>query len=1243
MHSEVTAADPVGLDARYAAGLFAMGTGLLIAGAAIGLNTWPAQQLISAVVGGDGKNLFLAFHGYALVIAVMFWGSRPSPSSQRAVVAGWILCTAGLGYLLRDDLPPGWFDTRLFPAPMFLATTLAIPCLVALAWRCSRPLNASAAPCFEMRLRWIVVLALLFMMVPQPALNLTATVHPLTFDRYALAWDRAAGVSFTPALMQIAQTIPGVEEVLALAYGLTPLGVLAVALLQLRHRPPHVASALLVWVVLTSCALVAYHGFPITGPKYAFASEGLRVALDRSYQHPVELLMVAPYPRNGMPSMHFGWLLAASILWWRSGTRMWSRALLIGLTSLTGIAALQNGEHYAVDLIVAVPFVLAAIGLSTTGVPWQHHQRRAVVFIGFGAWLVWVLLLRWQIALFVSYPALCWLMILATAGVVIYQARCMARFEALATTESTPRSLPLPVSSRARSLQLRVGMMFFFSGAAALTYQVLFAKQLALVFGSTATATFTVLATFLGGMALGSLAGGLLAQRTKRSVIAYALIEIAIGVYCIATPAIFDTIQQVYVALAMGTPPDAQWLTALRVMLGAGALLVPTMLMGMTLPLLAQTMGAGEQRMGARVAWLYFVNTAGAALGALVTAYFVIRILGAHRTTLMAAALNFIVALAALRLSDQNRPDTPAPVTRRTPVQVRVYAPRARFLAFAVLGLGGVLSLGLEVVYVHLLSIVAGNSVYAFGLMLATFLLGLSLGGEVARRWMSRHDADSMLALGVALTGLGVLVALSSGLWNSIPDYFAGFAGYPAATGFAVREAIRGLVCALVMVPPTLLIGASYAFAMDVATSGFSESYHRLGAASAINTAGNIVGVLLFGFLILPKTGGLGASRIIAASAVALGGLAMMTTSSLTFKRRVAIVVAGGMLVFFGQGAQLDYQRLSSGANVYFFPQQWGRVIDHAESIDGGLTTVTETGTADRRVKILLTNGKFQGNDAISGEMQAQIGFAVAPLLHTDRRERALVIGYGTGVTSRVLHEAGFRRLEIAELSADIVTMADRHFGVVNRQVSSAPGVTLHVTDGRNLLLLGDSRYDLISIEISSIWFAGAAALYNREFYRLAKRRLAADGVLQQWIQLHRLDPADILSVVATVRSEFRYVSLYVIGRQGILVATDAPEHRMPTAKAIDTLHRQEGLAEVRRIAGRDFAAFARDLLLTPEALDCFIDRYGFDPAWLASTDNNLRLEYSTPRANVNDPGKSYVRNIEMLRGIADAKGGCGA
>jgi spermidine synthase len=395
----------------------------------------------------------------------------------------------------------------------------------------------------------------------------------------------------------------------------------------------------------------------------------------------------------------------------------------------------------------------------------------------------------------------------------------------------------------------------------------------------------------------------------------------------------------------------------------------------------------------------------------------------------------------------------------------------------------------------------------------------------------------------------------------------------------------------------------------------------------------------LFGFVLLPVLGGMGAGKAIALAALILALLVLFVAARPHFRIGLAFCVPALLLAAVAARHELDYGNLSSGANVYFYPQHWGKVVDHTESIDGGLTAVSERRVGEQPVRTLLTNGKFQGNDSLQGEMQAQIGFAVAPLLHTAERTRALVIGYGTGVTSRVLHEAGFRHLEIAELSADIVNMADRYFGAINREVSAAPGVTLQVTDGRNLLLLSDSRFDLVSIEITSIWFAGAASLYNREFYRLAKQRLTDDGVLQQWLQLHRLSPADILTVIATLRTEFRYVSLYVIGQQGILVATDAPDHRMPTARAIAALGRQDSLADVRRIAGRALAAIADDMVLTPEALDRFIAQHGLDPAWLASTDNNLLLEYSTPKANANDPDKSYARNISMLRSFATVGG----
>lgn len=1225
--SVVMSSDSLLADSLLAAKLYAAGVLALLIGALLDLNAWPAQQLVNAAINGTGKDLLVAYHGYALVLLVLFWGSRPSHFARWATLAIGTLIAFGLWTRFDAELHFSWSDPGAFPAPMLLAVAYSLPALFFLILRVTRKDTDCVSP-FDARLRWLFVLAMLFMMVPQPALSLTATLHPYTFDLHALHWDRAAGIGITPEVTHFVDAIPGLPQLVAMAYGLTPLGFLAVALLHLRGRPAGVPSGLLAWVGLTICGLLAYNFLPITGPKYVFGSEHYVAKLADPAALPLAAVHVGLLPRNGMPSMHFGWLLAASIIWWRSGTQWWSRAILIAMTTLTAMATLYNGEHYTVDLIVAVPFVLAALALCTTDVPWSIVARRGTVIAGFTTWFVWVMLLRFQIPLFLEHSWLCALLLTATAIVVWQQVQWTRQLTSLPGKASAPS-----MREGTTALQRRFGLMFFVSGMAALVYQVLFAKELALVFGSTATATLTVLATFLGGMAIGSLIGGVLAHRLSRPLLAYAGVEVGIAVYCVATPLLFKGIQAGYVSLAAGLPPDAPSLMALRVVLGASVLLIPTTLMGTTLPLLAHSIGPHAGRMGSRVAWLYFANTAGAALGALLTAYFVIPALGVQRTTLVAAALNLMVALGAIELlkSRNATPEATANSVSENPSAVPGQTVRVRQAALLALGLCGLLSLGLEVVYVHMLSIVAGNSVYAFGLMVATFLVGLSLGGEAARRLLPRLGEHVPFALVVALMGFGCSVAVTGLFWNAIPEYFASFASHPAARTFASREAVRGLVCSLVMVPPTLFVGAAYVLAMDLVTARPGrKSTVSLGIGAAVNTFGNIAGVLLFGFVLLPALGGLEAGRVIAQTAVALALL--VAVIAVRVEARLMAVTGLAALILVGTShARLDYESLSSGANVYFFPQRWGKVIDHAESIDGGLTTVTRNEAPFGAVHTLLTNGKFQGNDALAGEMQAQVGFALAPLLHQEKRDSALVIGYGTGVTSRVFHEAGFREVEIAELSGDIVRMADQYFGSVNRNASRLPGVKLHVTDGRNLLLLSSKRYDVISLEISSIWFAGAASLYNQEFYRLARSRLNSDGVLQQWVQLHRLSPIDILQIVASIRSEFNYVSLYVIGGQGILVATNAAPRALPSEAGFKALLDEPRLAEVRKIVGRSPEELSGDRLLTAQGVDRFLVELGVEPSFWVSTDDNLRLEYDTPKANVNDAAKSFAANMGML------------
>ena len=769
-----------------------------------------------------------------------------------------------------------------------------------------------------------------------------------------------------------------------------------------------------------------------------------------------------------------------------------------------------------------------------------------------------------------------------------------------------------------------VTVLFFLSGFAGLLYEVLFSKSLAVTFGSTAVASTTVLATYMGGMALGAYVGGSLGSRRSDPVRLYALCEMGIGLWCASSPWLVKATQTIYVRLASGTDPSAPSLVVLQVALGSLVLLPPTILMGMTMPLLAKHFEGREGRLGRAVGLLYASNTLGAALGALLTGYVILPTLGIFRTTLLAVGANLTVALIALRLQGL-LPSGPLPMA---PPQKS--GPRQRTLgivAVIILGVGGVVSLALENVYIHLLAVVAGSSAFAFSLMLFSFLVGLGAGASIARRWLVGPTPAPLLVAWAELALAGAVLA-GVFVWNALPSYFGGFEDYPLTRTFGQREFVRGLVCFLAMVPPAFCIGAIFTLAMECVGQAHPDDRVRaMGRAAAINTAGNIVGAMVGGFVLLPYLGSLRALKLLGATAMVLSILPAITLGRSRFFHWAALAIVALLLL---QPSSFDFTALASGTNVYFSRQAYGSVIDHAESMDGGLTTVAESETPSGRVLTLLTNGKFQGDN--SPEVGAQFGFALAPMLHTAKRGAALNIGLGTGTTARALHAAGFRTLDIVDLSPDIIHLTDKYFHDVNQGVLREPNVNVFVTDGRNFITIQDRRYDVISIELTSIWFAGAASLYNREFYQLVRERLTDDGVLSQWIQLHRLYPEHLVSIIATLRAEFPKVYLYFIHSQGVLVA--CRHDCEPKPEAIAKLDQEPRMRPIISHFGPSAYAISQMMLLDPSGIDRFLAASPTPPEELISTDDNLYLEYSTPRANVRPYRPSLDENLAMLRGF---------
>jgi spermidine synthase len=762
-----------------------------------------------------------------------------------------------------------------------------------------------------------------------------------------------------------------------------------------------------------------------------------------------------------------------------------------------------------------------------------------------------------------------------------------------------------------------VGLLYSVSGALGLVYEVTFSKYLGYVFGATAYASSAVLVAFMGGLALGAGIASRVGARVRRPLLAYGFAELLIGVFCEAVPLSFDRLSAIYVGYAMRHPDALATVSLLRAGLAMLVVLVPAAGMGATLPLLARFVHVSEgdpeheRRLLAR---LYAINTFGGAAGSLISAYWIIPALGLPRTMHVSAAISLTIGAFAMSLGvgedgaeDQPRPKAQAPAALdlgmdgRPKVQTQLPIRDALLLGAA----SGLLVFASEVVFVHLLALVIGTSVYAFGLMLAIFLVCLAAGTPIATRLGERYGES---AIGISFAVAGVALAASLVIWDKLPPLFVALG--PHVRTWAGREIVRALAAFAALVVPVVAMGTSFPLVLRAVRGGaVTEDVGRL---TALNTLGSIGGSILGGFILLPRLGSQHSLAVVA-GLYALFGVFAVRRAKLAPRARVLGLSAAAVLAALLE-PRWDLTRLTSGANVYFDEGVVPKGVVEAmwEDVHGGVTTVVRDDTG---LRTLLTNGKFEGNDG--PEMQDNSAFAHLPALFAQRRRRAMVIGLGTGTSAGTVAAYDFQNIDVAELSPAIVNSARTTFGAVNHHVLDDPRVHLFFEDGRNRLLVRPDRYDVISIEITSIWFAGAASLYSQQFYELVKARLEPGGVLQQWAQLHHTNRKNLASVLATVRTAFPHVMVAVVGHQGVIVAGE---------QALTVRHAHllelEKLARVKELLGEHrLVDFARGILLDEKGIDAFVhdvaEEHGVLPASLVSTDENLLLEYATPKANV--------------------------
>jgi spermidine synthase len=679
---------------------------------------------------------------------------------------------------------------------------------------------------------------------------------------------------------------------------------------------------------------------------------------------------------------------------------------------------------------------------------------------------------------------------------------------------------------------------FFASGFSALVYETAWSQQLALVFGAAAPAVAAVLAAYMAGLALGAAWGARLAARRRRPLVVYALLEAGVGAAALALPAGLALAQRVQLALlgGMETPRPGGDAASVLFHLGASFLLLlpPTALMGATLPLLVRHAVRREGQIAPRVGGLYTANTAGAAAGAAAAAFWLLPHLGLGRTVVAAAALNGVVALAALALArgaGREQEAVPPPAA----------GPGTRWHWILPLALlSGAVSFTYEVVWTRLLIHLVGGSVYAFGTLLATFLVGLALGSAAAARWV-RDRARARLGFAVAQLAAAAFAAAAFAAAGALPALARALSGGPG------QQLWAGVAVSVVaLVPVAAAQGAAFPCAVRVLAAGAGEAPRASGRVFAWNTAGAIVGAVGAGFWLLPRLGFAGMVTAAVAVSLSLAAAAALAERP----RRLAAAAAAGAglaaLALLGLATPWGLLRASplSGEEVA------GEVLYYGVGRSATVLLSEQQGewrlTADG-----LPESTIQPRGARPGRFAIAHWLTLLPLAVRPAGGSLLMVGLGAGTSLEDL-PAAYMGAEVVELEPEILR-ANRAVAARRRDDPLRdPRVTLLLDDARSALLLTARRFDAVVSQPSHPWTAGSSHLFTRDFFTLVANRLAPDGVLVQWIGLAFVDADLVRSLMATLLAVFPHLEVYQPAPGGALlfVASRQPLDVARTAAA---------------------------------------------------------------------------------------------
>ena len=657
---------------------------------------------------------------------------------------------------------------------------------------------------------------------------------------------------------------------------------------------------------------------------------------------------------------------------------------------------------------------------------------------------------------------------------------------------------------------LKLAALFLLlSGIASLTYQVVWVRLLGLSMGSTSASISTVLAAFFMGLALGSYLAERITRNRINSLKPYIYLEIIIGIAgLVLLPVLLnlDSIMAATPALAATIP--------MKFAVTVSLLLIPTVCMGATFPVMASILIRRKNEVGVRVSQLYSLNTAGAVLGAAMAGFFFVPNWGLDGAVYIAFTINLLIVLMGLYLNSQlelppieePEPEEEADSTSRSIAEEAPLRGRALMVLFAT----GLVSIATEVGWTKYLSIFTGTTIYGFAAILTVFLIGIAAGSWYIKSHLDRMQRPELwMAFGLILLGASLLVTRGGLTW--IPPIYQAINHFPVPVWISLM--VKYAIVFMLIFPPTFLFGALFPLNLRLYCGNLHGVRARIGKAYAVNTVASIFGSVMAGFWIIPQYG---TDVLLTAMALVLLVLPFLFVPALSGRVPQVAIASLALIAMTGSWVlpNLDYKDLITSVQ-YDEETYKGSEPEYLflkEGKAGVISMVTHNG---RHVK-LQNNGLNESFIDLEDEnnvLLVESLLGLVPYMVHENPKSAFVVGFGGGITTKALTMTQLESIRVVELEPAVV---DAGKAIRGGEIPALkdPRVRLDFNDARNTLLVEDSTYDIIAAQPSHPWLARASNVFTKNFFTLVKSRLNEGGIYGQWVNLFHMDATTLKSLL---------------------------------------------------------------------------------------------------------------------------------